>query len=169
MHFNISWWELLIKGIPESFLDVLGVFLLSKVKFRINQYLIATLYFILATVIIRGFVYNNPGVSTMISLLVLVIFMVLYNHIEIASAIKAVLIIVLIIMICEALNMLILYLIYGDNYGENMKNFVGLKKAIIGIPSTILLAISVIIIYFINIRKDKGKIDSGEVSTKNRK
>ena len=55
-------------------------------------------------------------------------------------------------------------------YGDKFYDFVGLQKAISGIPSTLFLIIIITIYYLINKNIMKNKKDKdGEVSAKNNK
>jgi hypothetical protein len=138
----MSFWELIIKGIPEGLLDVLGIYLLTKSKMILKNYLITSFIFIIIKFVLKNLL--NMGVSTMISLLILVLISVIYNHIEITKTIKAILIVALVLFLCDFLNVLILFLIYGNKAGE----FVGFKKAISSIPSTIIFSVSLFLYYF---------------------
>jgi hypothetical protein len=147
---KMTFWELLIKGVPEGFLDVLGVYLISKTKIQLNKYLITSCIFIVFTFILKNLL--SQGVSTMVSLLGLVVILVLYNHIEITNSIKSTLIVAIVLIFCETINMLILYFMYGDTFNK----FVGFNKAISSIPSTIIFSIVASIYYFVS-KNHKGK------------
>jgi hypothetical protein len=157
--------ELLIKGVPEGFLDVLAIYLLTKTVFDKKKYLLLSLAFIVSTFIIRN-VTDNVPVNTMLSLLILIIFFVTICKAPPFTVIKSTLFMAITLIICETLNGAVLVLIFGQDTAKAFFDH-AVSRSISGIPSTLFFALAIVIYYLIvkKINKNK-KAEYGEISEK---
>ena len=96
---KLSWIELLMKGIPEGFLDVLAIYIFTNTKFEKSRYVILSVLFIASTYLIR-LLPINLGVNTMLGLLVLILIFIVGCKAEPPKVIKSV-IVMAIFLFCQ--------------------------------------------------------------------
>lgn len=161
---SISLIGLFVNGIPEGLLDVLAIFILTKTPFNKRKYLLISFCFITLNYLIR-LLPINYGVNTMLGLLVLVL---LFMRIDIQKLIKSSIAILIALFTCEQINLFFLFLIFGKEKILELfkdKDVVliqdTISKALYGIPSTVLFAIIIFIMYLIT-KKKTVKIDESK-------
>ena len=160
---KISWIELIIKGIPEGFLDVLAIFFFIRMKFDLVKYFILSVGFIFLNYIIR-LLPISFGVNTMLGLLALILLFIIICKAEPSKVIKSVIIMAIFLFISEGINSVILILMFGT---EKTMSFVSdpITKSISSIPSTVIFAVIVICSYFVLKKRDEHKkVKNGNVS-----
>lgn len=143
--------EFLLRSLPEGFLVILGVYILSKVDINKKKYLVTSISFSIITFTVR-LLPINYGVHMVLSVLFLLFMVVSYNKIDVVTAIKSIIFIYLIQFISEAINVVIINFMNID-LNSQFKN--PIYKSIIGIPSLIITAIIIGIIYMIMRKKLK--------------
>jgi|GEM_PF-329286 hypothetical protein len=165
---SISFFDLLVKGIPESFLFVLAVYIFTRIKIEIKKYLILSFLITIITFLIR-LLPITLGVHTILSLLSLIILFIIFYKVNLQILIKtiiSVIVIAIIVIISEELNLVFLLSIYGSKKTEQLLNS-PTTVSIYSIPSTIFFAVIVLIAFLVLSlidRRKKGK--NGVVSEK---
>ena len=163
---SISLAQLLIIGIPQGFIFVLGIYILTRTKFELFKYLILSSIVTLLTYLIR-FLPISIGINSMLSLLVLILlFLITYklNLPQIIRLIVSVIAIFLFICFSEILNEAILYILFGKIRTQDLLNSSSpLIKSISMIPTNIILAILVLVSYIFVIKIKNKKAKHGEV------
>lgn len=164
-NISISLTQFLIIGIPQGFLFVLAIYIFTKTKFNMKKYLLIGSIVTVLTYLIR-FLPITVGVNTMISLLALIlVFMFVYklDLPKIVNLIVSVIAIFLFIGISEFVNEIILDLLLGRVQTQALQNNgSALVKSLLWIPTNIIFAILVLVIYFIAFRKKSGKDKDGQ-------
>jgi len=162
--------ELLIKGVPESFLFILAIYILTRIKFDLKKYLFMSLIITFISYITK-WLPINMGTHTMLSLLILILIFIIVNKVNLQNIIKSiisVIVVAIIIVISEVLNELLLVAIFGQ--AETKKLFDFGSAVIISVcmlPSTIIFAFILLILYFILLKYDKNKkVKDGKASEK---
>lgn len=144
--------EFLLRGIPESFLFILAIYVFSKTKINKKIYIISSLLYAIATYIIR-LLPINYGVHTILSLLFLGFLIIYYNKIDSIKALSSTIIIYLIQILTEGVNVVVLN-IMNVNIEKLVDN--PFTKTILGIPSLLLSYLIVFIFYYINRKKEEN-------------
>ena len=169
MSFSASLFDLLIKGIPESFLFVLAVFVFTRIKFEMKKYIILSLVFTLIVSLTR-WLPINLGTHTMLSLLILIVLFIVANKVDLQSIIKtiiSVIIIAIIIVISEELNILLLLAIFGQSKTDELLSGSSVMVSVYEIPSTVIFAVIILISHLIFVKIDKSKkVKDGEIGAK---
>lgn len=140
--------ELLLRGIPESFLYLLGIYVFSKVRIHKRKFIKASVIIALVMYCIR-LLPINYGVHTILSILFIIFLSIFYNKIDSIQAIKSTIIMFLIQFLSEGINMLILMSIFNKNLEGLFNNVI--YKTLLGLPS---LIITLIILYSFYKKKD---------------
>lgn len=138
--------EFLLRGIPESFLFILAIYVFSKTKINKRIYIISSLLYAMSTYIIR-LLPIDYGVHMILSVLCLLFILVAYNKFEVILSIKNIIIIYLIQFLSEAINVIILNIMNLD-LNELFKN--PINKTILGLPSLIISMITILGFYIFN-------------------
>jgi len=152
--------ELLIKGLPESFLFVLALYIFTRVKFDYKKYMLLSLMLTLIIYLTR-WLPINLGTHTMLSLLFLILLFLIVNKVNLQNIIKSIIsvvILAIILMISEVLNLLLFNAIFGQAESEKLFNSSSaLIKSVSMLPSTIIFALTLLVIYFLLLIYDKSK------------
>lgn len=153
--------ELLIKGIPESFLFVLAVNVFTRTKFDLKKYLVLGSIFTLITYLTR-WLPINLGTHTMLSLLALIFLYLIAYKVDLQYIIKSIISVIaiaIIIVVSELIDLLLLSEIYGKIKAEELLNSSSpLIKSVSALPSILIFGIVVLVIYLIMSKKDKSKV-----------
>ena len=136
--------EFLLRGLPESFLFILAIYVFSKTKIDKNKYIISSLLYAISTYAIR-LLPIDYGVHTILSLLFLGFLIIYYNKIDSIKALSSTIFIYLIQILSEGTNVLLLNIMKIDINKLVSDPF---TKTILGIPSLILSYLIVLIFYY---------------------
>ncbi|BAH07805.1 hypothetical protein CKR_2754 [Clostridium kluyveri NBRC 12016] len=144
--FKLHWIEILLRGIPESFLMLAGVCVIAKKSLPIKNYIISSISLSLCIFFIRRLpVYW--GIHTLI-VIVLTISLLVIQGMPLISSSYGTLCMLLILSGSEVLNILILNifhikttLLYVDSIGASI------KKCLLGMPSLIMVFLFILVIY----------------------
>ena len=142
---RLTGFEFVVRVIPEAFVLIFAMAVLSNTKLKINRYIISSLLFGVYVYIVRMLPINY-GVHTILDLVVMISIMSIINKADIILAIKSSLITTIVLLICEGINMLLLSFIFKDRLEVIFTNTI--LKTIYGFPSLICFAIINIIYYF---------------------
>lgn len=165
--YQINILEVIIKGIPEGLLFVYSVFVFTKTRFLIKQYLLMVLIFTLFVITIK-LLPIGPGANSMLYIIFLIALMITTGKVPIQKAFVAVLATAILIGVSEFFNVVLLNSLYGK---EQTVSLIGdpATKTICGIPSTLIFAFSLLILR-IGIYRDKLLVKKdGTASKENRK
>lgn len=159
--------QLLIEGIPESFLFVLAVYIFTRIKLNVKKYLSLSLIFTFIIYLTR-LLPINPGTHTLLSLLVLIIIFIITNKVDLQNIIKTItsaIIIAIIIAVSEELNILLFFAFLGQSKTDKLLSGSSIITTVCEIPSTIIFALIILISNLILIKIDKNKkAKSGKIS-----
>jgi len=158
--------EFIIRGIPEGFIFILANFAFAKKKIVWVPFVVSSIILIMFTYGVR-FLDINFGVHTILNLICLIFLSVFFIKIDLYTAVKGSMITTLGMFAVEAISVLVLQAIYGDNLAKIIED--PIQKAIAGSPGFFLFGIIIIALYFHMTRKPiKGSKDgtTGEQSSK---
>ena len=141
---SISWFEFIVRGIPEEFLVVLAVHTFTKTGINLKKYLLSGTIFWVLTALIR-LLPIQYGIHTILSLIVLIVIVSYINKIDIIKAIRAGLVTVILQFVFEGINLIIIQFILKVDLNIMMNN--PILKTLYGFPSIILFGIFVIAYY----------------------
>ncbi|AJE09634.1 hypothetical protein [Clostridium botulinum] len=142
--------ELLMRLTPESFLLIFIVQAFSNSKISKNKYILSSI--LLATTIYSiRLLPIHYGVHTILNIIAIILICIFINEVTPIKAISYSLILSIFLALSEALNLYFIYKIFGENVVDIFEN--PLKKSISGIPSMIMLIITVLFIFKIKNRR----------------
>lgn len=160
---KLSLIELLIKGIPEGFLDIWAMYIFTRTKLDKTAYITLSFIFIIATYCIRRLPINY-GVNSMLSILLFIVLFVMVHKVEFRNAIRSAIIVMILLFISEGLNILLLTSVYGTTETKQLL-ITPLSKSIYSIPSTIIFALIILIFHLIISKiSTNRKIGDGKIS-----
>jgi hypothetical protein len=148
---RISWFEFIVRGIPEEFLFVLAVHAFSKTGINLKKYLLSGTLFWVSAYLIR-LLPIQYGINTILSLIALIVIVNFINKIDIIKSIRAGLIVVILQFVFEGINLILIQFMLKIDLKSVMSN--PISKTLYGIPSVILFGIFVIA-YYIRLSKRK--------------
>ena len=158
---KISMFEFLLRGLPEAFLFVFAAFTISKTKLDIKKYIFASLTLALVAYGVR-FLPIQYGINTILNLFVIIVLMNVVNKIDMITAIRTGVTIIIIEFICEGLNVLFIQMILKINMNYVFTN--PELTVVYGLPSLVLFGLIIIAYYSIlKNRKELKSITDGEI------
>ncbi len=163
---KVTLFEFLIRGIPESFFFVLAIYAFAKKRIQWVPFLISGVILILITYGVR-FLPINFGVHIVFNLIALVLLSVFLNKIDILTSVKGAMFAVLSMVLCEALNVLVLQLIYGDKLTDIIGD--SFRKAVAGTPGFVVYMVIVTTYYILSMRKVKIANKNGTINDQSSK
>lgn len=148
---NLTLAELFLRTIPEMFIFLWGVYVVSKEKIKIKNYVIGSIALGLMVFGIRELPIHY-GVHTIVNNVLTVCILIIIG-IPLVKAIYSTLIMTLLLIGCETINVLLFNLL-DINIQAQFNNVI--MKSILGLPSLIiLLALITSIKIFLKKRGDK--------------
>jgi len=148
---RISWFEFIVRGIPEEFLVLFAVHAFSKTGINLKKYLLSGSLFWVLTSLIR-FLPIQYGIHTILGLLLLIVLATFINKIDIIKSIRAGLITIILEFISEGLNVFLIQFVLKIDLNSKMNN--PISKTLYGLPSIILLGVFAIA-YYLRLLKRK--------------
>jgi len=150
--------DLIVKGIPEVAIFVLGIYAFSKTRINWKQYWTVVPIVFVATYIIRMLPINY-GVSILLSVILTSILGIAIIKITFLQAIKASLLTIVAVLIGEGVNFYILQVAYGS---QKTLEIMGdpIAKTINTIPSTIVFGLIIFTVYYVKVIHVKGNKDA---------
>jgi hypothetical protein len=146
--------EFLLRGLPEGFLLILGIYVFSREKINKNHYIISSILTSIVIFFIREFPISY-GVHTIIIIILLILLSVFYNNIDSYRAVRSTITILILQYLSEALNLVFLKSILDLDLNVIFNN--PIKKNIAGLPSVIINVI-VIYIFYKKFKKRDGLV-----------
>jgi hypothetical protein len=148
---KISWFEFVVRGIPEEFLFVLAVHAFSKTGINLKKYLLSGALLWIMAYLIR-LLPIQYGVHTILCLVVLIILANIINKIDIIKSIRAGITTMIIVFIFEGINISFIQFVLKKDLNIIMNNSV--TKTLYGLPSLMCFGV-LVIIYYIRLLKRK--------------
>lgn len=151
---KLHWIEIFLRLIPEMFLVIWGITIISKKSLNIKKHIILSTIMAIITFFIR----NLPiyfGVHTIIIIILTIITMVIAGM-PIITSIYGALFMYLILSLSEFLSIFILNF-FNINTNIDIADINPIRKCLLGIPSLIILFLVVIILHYILKRREKIK------------
>lgn len=144
MVLKISLLEFILRTIPESFLIILAVHLLSYKKIEPKTYINASVFIAISTYLVRVLPINY-GVHTIINIMIYVLAIVSINKLGVIKAISSVLKIIITISVCEWINVAVLDKVMKLDLQVIFSE--PLKKIIYSTPSLVMFGIAILLFY----------------------
>lgn len=148
---EITIMELILRTIPESFLLILGGCLISRKSIDNKSYFISSILFAISTYLVRMLPIQF-GVHTILIIMIFILINTSLNKIPIRKAISSSLISIIILSICESINLFILNYLKVDMQAIITRP---LLKTLYFMPSLALFALIILIFYMIIYRNKK--------------
>ena len=149
---KVTFFETLVRGIPEALTMMLAMYAFADRKVEKKEYLTSSLILSLVVYLIR-LLPINYGVHTILNIFVLIFLAFNINKIDLIVSIKASILILMILFLCEGLNLWIIENVLNKNIDILFQSI--LNKVIYGIPSTIMFSVTVVSYYLIALKKGK--------------
>lgn len=145
-----NWIEFILRGIPEMFLMIWGIYITARKSINLKGYIISVAVISLLSFLVKILpIYF--GVHTML-IIILTICVVVTTGIPIITSIYGTLLMFLLLSLSEFLNMVLL-----DLFKININSMAPIKKSLLGIPSLIILFLLILIMrYLLNKRRTKN-------------
>ncbi|MGL5380941.1 hypothetical protein, partial [Clostridium sp.] len=135
---QLTFLELFIRTIPESFLFVFAVYAFSNVKVDKKKYILASTTLALTVFVIRELPISY-GVHTLLNIMALIIIATTINKIDIIKSIKSGIITAVLLFVCEGVNIFLLQCIFQEEMMIRIFENPALKT-IYGVPSLFVFA-----------------------------
>lgn len=147
---HISFFELIVRTIPESFLFVFAIYVFANKKLDFKKYIISSIELAIGTFFIRKLPISY-GIHTIINIILLVFICNFFNKINTLECIKGGIFTAIILFFSEAINLFLIQLKVGDNVTSIFRDPV--LKTIYGIPSLIIFLLVILLVNFLKNRK----------------
>ena len=139
---------LIAKNIPEAFFLVLAVAAFCKVRLSVKKYLLISLGVLVSTYVIRMLPIHF-GVHTLLNILVLIFLMVWLCPLPIYDAIKASLLVPIILFVLEGVNILGLKFFFAGRFLAIMDD--PILKVVAGLPTTVAFGLTAVVAYSLRV------------------
>ncbi|AWI04567.1 hypothetical protein [Clostridium drakei] len=141
---KLTWIEFFLRIIPEMFILIWGIHVISRKSFDIPQYILSSILVAILSFFVRWLpIYL--GVHMIINITLIISAMVIIS-IPIMKAIYSTLLMIFILSLSEFLNILILNLLKIDT---SLQLLGPVKKCVLEIPSLIITSVFIIIIHYL--------------------
>jgi hypothetical protein len=148
---RLTAFEFIFRALPEAFLFIFAGFVFSNNKINAKKYIISSILLAICIYFIRMLPINY-GVNTILVIIIQTAILTSINKIDVIKSIKSAIVVAICLFILEALNVLMLSIIFKEQFNAIMLN--PILKIIYGLPSLIGFII-IISCYYIS---KKGKI-----------
>lgn len=141
---KISMFEFFFRGLPEAFLFVFAAFSFAKIKLDVKKYIVASMILAALAYLVR-FLPIQYGVNTVLNLFVIIIIMNIFLKLDMTTAIRTGIIIIIVEFVCEAINIFFIQALFkiDINYVFNNAEL----KVEYGLPSLAIFALMVFSYY----------------------
>ena len=147
---HISFFELIVRAIPESFLFVFAIYVFANKKVDLNKYIISSIGLAISMFVVRSFPIGY-GTHTILNIILLVCITNFLNKINTLECIKGGIFTSIILFFSEAINLFLIQLKVGENVTSIFSD--PILKTIYGIPSLVIFLAIIILINFLKNRK----------------
>jgi len=153
--------EVVFRSLPEEFIVILAIYVFSKTVINVKRYITSSLLYLIAVYTIR-LLPIQYGVHTILNIIVLIILTVNINKISIIKSIQASVMTIILLFICEGINMFIVKYILKVNVVNMLSNTP--LKILYSTPSLVIFTATVFAYYFYLDRHRKlNEVKNGEV------
>lgn len=149
---KLSFLEILVRGLPEAFIMILATHAFANKKLDKKEYLTSSLVMALVVYLVR-LLPINYGVHTILNVFVLIFLTFNINKIDLIVGIKSSILVLMLLFVCEGFNIWFIQNILHRDLSVLYTS--SADRIILGIPSTILFAVIVIVYYLILSKKRK--------------
>lgn len=149
---KVTLFETLVRGIPEALTMMLAMYAFANKKLVKKEYLTSSLILVAIVYLIR-LLPINYGIHTILNIFVLIFLAFNVNKIDLIVSIKASILILVILFLCEGLNLWVIQNVFSTDINHLFDSV--FIKTIFGIPSTIMFSLIVISYYLIALKKGK--------------
>ncbi|AKA69302.1 hypothetical protein [Clostridium scatologenes] len=145
---KLTWIEFFLRNIPEIFILIWGIHVLSRKSFNILQYVLSSIVISILSFFVRWLpIYF--GVHMILNIILTISIMIIIG-IPIMKSIYSTLIMFLVLCLSESLNLIILNLLNID-----LRLLEPVKKCVLEIPSLIITSVFIIIMHHLFSKKDQ--------------
>lgn len=148
----ISWFEFIVRGIPEEFLFILAVHVFSKTRINLKKYILSSILFWIIVFLIRSFLPIQYGIHTILNLIMLIILTSTINKIDIIKSIQSGLITIILGFISEGIVIAFIQFVLKKDLNSILND--SILKTLYGLPSILIFGIF-IIAYYLRLLKQK--------------
>ncbi|MCB2300106.1 hypothetical protein [Clostridium tagluense] len=157
---KLSLLEVYLRALPESFLVIFAVYAFSKTVINVKRYIISSILYGISVYLIRSLPIQY-GVHTILNIIMIIVLTAFLNKIVIIKSIQASIMALILLFICEGINMIIIKYIFKVNVINILSNTS--EKILYGIPSLVIFAVTVFTYYFyLDRRKKLNEVINGE-------
>lgn len=146
--------EFLLRGLPEGFLLILGIYIFSREKINKKNYIISSILSSIVIFFIREFPISY-GVHTIIIIILLILLSIFYNKIDSYRTVRSVISVFVLQYLSEALNLVFLKIVLGLDLNVIFNH--PIKKNIAGLPS-VMINVIIIYIFYKKFKKRDGLV-----------
>ncbi|MBU3171050.1 hypothetical protein [Clostridium estertheticum] len=153
--------EVVLRSLPEEFLVIFAVYVFSKTVVNVKRYIISSIIYIIAVCLIR-LLPIQYGVHTILNIIIIIVLTTNVNKISIINSIKASIITVILLFICEGINVFIVRYVFKVDVKHVFSQ--PLSKILYSVPSLVIFALIVFTYYFYLVKKNKlSEVMNGEI------
>lgn len=141
---RLTFIEVIARLIPEVFLVILSIIILSNKKVDKKQYLKSCLVGVVCGYIVRSMPISY-GIHTVLNIICFVLISILMNNIDVVTTIRSTIVTFITMLIIESFNVWLLSILFGDIINTMLEDVV--TKTLLGLPSIILYSVFIAILY----------------------
>jgi hypothetical protein len=146
--------EFFFRGVPESFLFALAVYILSKAKFDKGKYLVSSVI-LSGTAFITRMLPIAYGVNTILGVVALIVVASNVIKIDIVKSIRASITIVIILFLCEGINVSFIQYVLDKDLTVVFQD--PISKTLYGLPSLLIFGCFILLYYLMLTRVKRLK------------
>ncbi|NNU77483.1 hypothetical protein [Clostridium estertheticum] len=143
--------EVVLRSLPEEFLVIFAVYVFSKTVINIKRYIISSIIYLFAVYAIR-LLPIQYGVHTILNIIIIIVLTDNISKISIIKSIKASIMAVILLFICEGINVFIIQHIFKADVRSVLSHTV--TKILYGIPSLLIFAV-IVFTYYVYLARGK--------------
>ncbi|AWI04569.1 hypothetical protein [Clostridium drakei] len=147
---KLTWIEFFLRTIPEIFILIWGIHVISRKSFNIPKYVLSSIIISILTFFVRWLpIYF--GVHMILNIILTISIMIIIG-IPLIKAIYSTLIMFFVLCLSECLNLIILNLL---NIDTNLQLLEPVEKCVLALPSLIITSVFIIIMHHLFSKKDQ--------------
>jgi hypothetical protein len=159
---KLSWFEIIVRGIPEEFLFVLAAHAFSKTGINLKKYLLSGALLWVIIYLIR-ILPIQLGIHTILALISLIVLVSFINKVDIVKSIRAGIITTILAFVFEGINISFIQFVLKKDLSTIVND--PISKTLYGMPSLMLFGIFIVVYYFkLSKRKELKYFEYGEIN-----
>ncbi|MBU3154905.1 hypothetical protein LL037_08905 [Clostridium estertheticum] len=152
--------EVILRSLPEEFLVIFAVYVFSKTVINVKEYIISSIIYLIAVYVIR-LLPIQYGVHTILNIIIIILITDNINKISIIKSIKASIMTVILLFVCEGINVFIVQYVFKVDVNHVFSQ--PLSKILYATPSLVIFALIVFTYYVYLVKKNKlSEVMNGE-------